>query len=149
MGLNRTGTALFPLAKIREVLEISSTSILPVPYMADCVLGIYNYRGNMLWVVDLTQQLGDRSFLSAQPNHQTLSTLVVCREDGALMGIVVPQILDIESYTEEQFELPNISLFPEAIFPFVENYLPQSLSPVLDVQALIQDPKLQHLQTIY
>ena len=138
------GSVLLPLAQIQEVLDIPKTSILPVPYMTSCVLGIYNYRGNMLWLVDLAQQLGDRSSLSNSSHHPTLSILVVSREDGELIGFSVSKVLDIEDYHIEELELPNPSFFSELFFPFIEYYLPQSLSPILNIQALINDPKLQY-----
>lgn len=142
--LNRERSILLPLAEIREVLDIPKTSVLPVPYMATSVLGIYNYRGNMLWLVDLAQQLGDRSFLTDSSHHPTLSILVVCREDGELMGLAVSEVLDIEDHTIEELEFPNAALFPESFSPFIEYYLPQSLSPILSIQALIRDTKLQY-----
>ncbi|NEQ96761.1 MAG: hypothetical protein F6K30_08560 [Cyanothece sp. SIO2G6] len=143
---SRKRSALIALEQIQEALEVPMSSILPVPYMAACVLGIYNYRSAMLWMVDLTQQLGDRSFLADHPHSHTLSTLVVCRDDGELIGFVVPQILDIESYEADQFKIPSASLFPDSFLPFVESYISQSLSPILNVQALIKAPVLQHYQ---
>lgn len=137
---------LLPLAQVQEVLNVPKTSVLPVPYMASCVLGIYHYRGNMLWLVDLAQQLGDRSFLSNNIHHSTLSILVVRRDDGELMGLAVSQVVDIEDYAMEELEYPNTSLFPESFSPFIEYYLPQSLSPILNIQALIRDSKLQYRQ---
>ena len=142
-GVDQWETALLPLHQIQEILYIPATSILPVPYMAPCVLGICNYRGYMLWMVDLMQQLGDRSFLSHRQTREPLATIVVHRDDGELMGLVVPQVLDIESYAPEHLQEPDPNLFPETVLPFVYRYLPQNLSLVLNIQGLMQDTKLQ------
>jgi positive phototaxis protein PixI len=55
---NFKNTALLPLNSVKEVLNIPIADILPVPHMPECLLGIYHCRGEMLWLVDLGQQLG-------------------------------------------------------------------------------------------
>ncbi|MBV9387084.1 MAG: chemotaxis protein CheW, partial [Chroococcidiopsidaceae cyanobacterium CP_BM_ER_R8_30] len=51
-------TALLPLASVKEMLRISVEEILPVPDLPNCVLGVHNCRGEMLWLVDLDIQIG-------------------------------------------------------------------------------------------
>ncbi|MEM9215567.1 MAG: chemotaxis protein CheW [Cyanobacteria bacterium P01_F01_bin.150] len=135
-------TALLPLEKIQEVLNIFPKSILPVPHTLDFVLGIYNYRGSMLWIVDLNRQLGDQSILTQARLQNTLSTIILCHDDERI-GLVVPHVLDIETYALEEFCPPDLALFLPKLHPFIQTYLPDSLSPVLDTQALVKHNAFQ------
>lgn len=162
-------TALLPLSNVKEVLHIQIEDILPVPHMPDCLLGIYNLRGEMIWLVDLAEQLGFTSHTATWQclpeqlqiettsvnifdagstdeihlnNSQTVITVVIQDKDKFL-GIVVPQVIDIEIHNLENMQYPSAELFSPAILPFVAGYLTRSSSPVLSVAALITDPQLQ------
>ena len=49
--------ALLDAEIVSEVITISPDDILPVPQMFYCVLGIYSWRSEMLWIVDLENLL--------------------------------------------------------------------------------------------
>jgi positive phototaxis protein PixI len=49
--------ALLDTEVVTEVITIASENILPVPQMFYCVLGIYSWRSEMLWIVDLENLL--------------------------------------------------------------------------------------------
>lgn len=170
-------TALLPLSSVKEVLNLPTTEILPVPHMPDCILGIYNCRGEMLWLVDLAKQLGFNSHQLAlmQGEMECLSlpsgpsavswleqstlniklsngiptvTVIVIQAQDCYLGMVVPKVVDIEMHHLEQLQPPSPDLFAANILPFVQGYLTRSSSPVLDVDALIEDSQLQ-LHQVY
>lgn len=134
--------ALLPLNQIQEVAKIAVSEILPVPHMADCILGIYNWRGEMLWLVDVAQQLGFASALM-QTAHLSTVTAIVLQTDNQLIGIVVPRILDVESHSPQQIQPATAGLFPAKLLSFMQGYLLPSTSPILNVKALVKDPQLQ------
>jgi len=143
-------TALLPLASVKEVLQISVEEILPVPDMPNCVLGIYNCRGEMLWLVDLEIQIGLFSLArnSLKSQHLALRTsnmltTIAIQADDKSLGIVVPQVMDIEEHSPEALQIPPTGLFPPKLLPLIQRYLTDSSSPVLDTKALIQDSQLQ------
>jgi positive phototaxis protein PixI len=133
-------TALVPLDRIDEVLQVSRASILPMPNMPESVIGICNCRGSMLWLVDLGQQLG---FSSSMAGMLEISAVVVVREAERRIGLVVPHIVDIESYLAQDLQPPAKELFPPNLLQFMEGYLTRSSSPVLDVRTITCDHRLQ------
>ncbi|HCF27721.1 MAG TPA: chemotaxis protein [Cyanobacteria bacterium UBA11049] len=143
-------TALLPLASVKEVLQISAEEILPVPDMPNCVLGIYNCRGEMLWLVDLEIQIGLSSLARSPLGTQHLAlrtsnilTAIAIQADDKSLAIVVPQVMDIEEHNPQALQIPSTGLFPSKLLPFIQRYLTDSSSPVLDTKALIQDSQLQ------
>lgn len=138
---NAEETALLPLASIQHVLKIPVTEVLPVPHMPDCVLGIYNWRGEMVWLVDLAQQLGFPSVLMDSHRLETVNTIVI-QSDRLCLGIVVPRVYEIETHSLQQLQPPP-SAFPAKLLSFLQGYFSASSSPVLNPKALIQDPRLQ------
>jgi positive phototaxis protein PixI len=56
--LGTKGIAVISLQYITEILQVSLTEICCIPQMHSSVFGIYNWRGNMLWLVNLEEMLG-------------------------------------------------------------------------------------------
>lgn len=161
-------TALLPLKNVKEVLNIPLMGILPVPHMSDCTIGIYNYRGEIIWLADLGAQLGfipsteliqgmsSASELAASKattltankginltsELPTITVIIVQNEDKSL-GIVVPKVVDIELHDLQEMQYPTEDLFAANILPFLKGYLIRSSSPVLDINALIEDRMLK------
>lgn len=133
---NSQSSALLPLVDIREVLRIPLTGILPVPDMPECVLGIYNHRGEMLWLVDLGQQLNFQSSLTTVHPISTAMVIIIQSEYKSL-GVVVPQVSGIEECDPQQVQPPPRNLFPTSLLPFLDGYSLHSKSPVLSTNALI------------
>lgn len=161
-------TALLPLKNVKEVLNIPLMGILPVPHMPDCLIGIYNYRGEILWLVDLGAQLGfvpSTEFIKGMisPNELAIKTttalgakqgvtltndlptltVIILHDEDKYIGIVVPKVVDIEMHDLQEMQYPSEDLFSANILPFLKGYLIRSSSPVLDINALIKDPQLQ------
>lgn len=143
-------TALLPLASVKEVLKIAVEEILVVPDMPNCVLGVYNCRGEMLWLVDLHVQIGLFSLARSPFNNQHLAlptskflTAIAIQADRKCLGIVVPQVIDIEVHSPQALQTPSTGLFPSRLLPFLQGYLTDTSSPVLDGKTLIQDSQLQ------
>ena len=142
-------TALLPLASVKEVLKISAEEILTVPDMPNCVLGVYNCRGEMLWLVDLDVQIGLFSLARSSFNQRlalstsNILTAIAIQADDKCLGIVVPQVIDIEVHSLQALQTPSAGLFPSKLLPFLQGYLSDSNSPVLDGKTLIQDSQLQ------
>ena len=45
--------ALLPVQYLSEVLTMPNGQIMPIPHMTPWVMGAYNWRGEILWMVDL------------------------------------------------------------------------------------------------
>jgi chemotaxis signal transduction protein len=140
--INGRETALLPLSHVQQVIKVPVMEILPVPHMPDCVMGIYTWRGEMLWLVDLAQQLGFPSPLTDLRASEAVNTIVI-QGEHTFMGVVVPRATDIETHNMQQLQPPIAGLFSTKLLSCMQGYFVASSSPVLNAKALIQDPLLQ------
>jgi positive phototaxis protein PixI len=142
LHLSAKDTAVISLEQITEVFQISLTDICGVPQMPSCVLGIYNWRGEMLWLVDLEEMLGYGSILQAANSLSSLMAIVLERE-GKHLGLLVRSLMDIESLDINQMKPASAELFYPGMTPFLKGYFINSDEEMLlnlDATAIIQSP---------
>jgi positive phototaxis protein PixI len=146
--------SLLPVEEVAAVLSIQTQDVLPVPHMPHCVLGIYNWRGEVLWLVDLARQLGLNALVEQNP-RLTSCMAIVLQVNGQLIGLAVPEVYDIEQHDPNLLQPPLAELFSPKLLPFVKGYLTGAnqrptegqRSTVLEVAAILQDPRL-HLHEL-
>jgi purine-binding chemotaxis protein CheW len=103
-----------PAMGIREVLSIASDQITPVPNVSPYLLGILNLRGQVVWVADIGQVLGEPKPISI--DHGELSVIVI--EAGDMMlGLAVASVRGMEWLNAEA--LVTTSQFNETLAPFL------------------------------
>jgi positive phototaxis protein PixI len=140
-------SALLPLEQIAEILILEMAEILPVPEMPSCVLGIGNWRGEMLWLVDLNHLVGYPP-LTLAVGASPLTMVVEVNDQS--VGLVVEQVNDIELHDLQQLQKAAMGLFPNSLLPFVLGSLPGGSGTVLDRSAIIQCPLWQtHRRGVY
>lgn len=132
-------SALLPLEQIAEILRVNLAEILPVPEMPDCILGICNWRGEMLWLVDLNHLVG---FVPLSSTAVSPIAMVVQVNDQPV-GLVVQQVNDIELHELEKLQPAAAGLFPAKLLPFVLGTLPGGSGTVLDATAITLSPLWQ------
>lgn len=141
LGLQDSG--LLPLEQIAEIIRINLAEILPIPEMPSCILGICNWRGEMLWLLDLNHLVGYPLL-----TRRVTPVAIVVKVNEQAIGLVVPQVDDIESYDLQQLQKAAPGLFPPKLLPFVLGALPNG-NIVLDVTAITQHPLWQiHRTTV-
>ena len=113
--------ALLDAEIISEVITISPDDILPVPQMFYCVLGIYSWRSEMLWIVDLENLLGYPPPLAQKNPHQELLVMVV-QVQGQSIGLVVSGIDNLIEHDLSKFKSSSAEIFSEDILPFLHGY---------------------------
>jgi len=131
--------ALLALEHITEVIRLNIEEILPVPEVSDCVLGITNWRGEMLWLVDLGQLAGDPPLFARVQGNKLLPVIVV-QAKGQSLGFAVLSIGDIELKEPTQIQPIAPGLFPPKLLPLLSGYLPSRGGAVLDAVAIMQLP---------
>jgi positive phototaxis protein PixI len=117
--------------QVTELLNIPLDRVVPMPHLPPTVMGVYNWRGEILWIVDLAKLLG---LDTATRNDRSLCPTIVLASivDGDLspgaaenrfgkadamrtvstIGLVVDAIAEIEWYSLETTHLPA----PERIY---------------------------------
>lgn len=141
--LGKEGIALLPLNVIKQVMQVSVAEILTVPQMPACVLGIYNWRGEMLWMVDIGKFMGFPD-LTTSGTDNVMAIAIQVQEQ--YLGIVVQQINDIELHDLNQINMPSLGLFSPEILPYLQGYLigaDKEVLMVLNGEAIAQAPLWQ------
>jgi positive phototaxis protein PixI len=142
LNLGIKDTAVIALEHITEVFQVSLADICGVPQMPNCVLGIYNWRGEMLWLVDLEEMLGYPPLLQAT-NFLSTMMAVVLEKEGKYLGLLVRNLMDIEWLDINQIKPPSAELFYPAISPFLQGYFINSSEEMilnLDATAIVRSP---------
>lgn len=141
-GLQAEDTALLQVADTAAIFQVTQAEILPVPQMPSCVLGIYNWRSEMLWTIDLAHLLG-LTQLFELGNASASAMVVVIEVNNQYLGLVVAEVIDIEWYNLAAIQTPSAKLFSSELLPFMQGYISDSGSIVLDPVAIAQSPLLQ------
>lgn len=133
-------TTLLALDNIREVVKISPQKVLAVPHVPDWLLGIYDWRGELLWLTDLNRLLGfDRTNLSGG------GMMISLQVHQHTLGLFIPQVEEIEQHNPEKLQAPVPGLLPTHLLPYVQGYISLTNSIILEPNKLIQ--RTQHLRT--
>ncbi|MBK1986806.1 purine-binding chemotaxis protein CheW [Sphaerospermopsis aphanizomenoides BCCUSP55] len=134
--------AVISLDHITEVLRVSLTEVCGVPQMPNSVLGIYSWRGEMLWLVDLEEMLGYPPLLQSS-NLLSKMMAIVLETEGKYLGLLVRQLMDIEWLDIQQMKTPSADLFYPAMSPFLQGYFTNGAEEMvfsLDALSIIQSP---------
>jgi chemotaxis signal transduction protein len=89
--LSANQQVLIPSHQVVEIISVEPTQLTTIPQVEKPIMGIYSWRGEVLWVVDGAALLGDvalcdRNFWS--PRY----SIFVIRESGEHIGIMVPDV---------------------------------------------------------
>jgi positive phototaxis protein PixI len=120
-------SVMLPVEQLTEVLNIPYGQITPIPQMSPWVMGVYNWRGEVLWIVDLGYLVG------LTPAHQQRSATstyraLVLHGSGSrharsqMLGLVVSQVEDIEWCPPDTIQSPPATLVTPNLAPFLWGY---------------------------
>lgn len=122
---------MLPIDQVTEVLKIPLKKIVPIAQMPSWTMGVYNWRGEILWMADMGHLLGLNTWQEQQINHADatviiLSSGVVSRSQGSQrksMGLIIKNVDDIEwcNFEEIKFDLP--STINPVLKEFVSGYV--------------------------
>ena len=104
-----------PAMGIREVLSLSSDQITPVPNVSPFLLGILNLRGQVVWVADISQFLGDPKPLSIDRGELSI---IVIETGDMMMGLAVACVKGMEWLSTDNLGTANN--VPEAVSTFLK-----------------------------
>ena len=147
-------TALLSVLQMTEVLTIPITQIVPIPHMPAWVMGVYNWRGEILWIVDMGQLLGLTPLYQQAISRAMYTTIVIhgAKEansrqrtgsqiiGGKTLGLVVSQVEDIEWCHPDVIQSPPQSTVTPELVPFLRGYWLKNngeMLVVLDGEAII------------
>jgi len=121
---------MISLSEIAAVLKIPYGQIIPIPEMPSWVIGVYNWRGEIVWMIDLGQLLGftpwyqqsvaasNHKAVVIHPSYQNRQS----RTTGELVGLIVSDVNDIESCNLNDLHSPPASAITPDLAPFLRGY---------------------------
>ena len=128
---------LLPAEMVWEVICLQEQEVLPVPQMPLWTIGVYSWRSEMLWLVDLETLLADYSYLlrtKTEDDQQSLITAVIKFEEQFL-GLILPKVYDIGQYDMTRLNPPSEELFSNAVLRLITGYFADQNNQVAIVLA--------------
>jgi len=146
-------TAMLPVQQMTEVLTIPLGGIVPIPHMPVWVMGVYNWRGEILWMIDLGHLVGLTPLYqqaTSRPNYQALVIRSAQQTAGKqvnssqvsgrkLLGLVVNRVEDMEWCSPDTIQSPTMASVRSELVPFLRGYWLKSseILVTLDGHAII------------
>ncbi len=131
--------------RVTELMNIPIDRVVAMPHLPSAVMGVYNWRGEILWIADLARLL-ELTPQTPQRTRILQPTIVISNvtPTGALktLGLVVDAIADIEWY--EPHLAPHLPPHP-ALAPWLKGYwrsISGEILPELDAQVLLDRAEL-------
>ena len=123
---------MLPIEQITEVLKIAIGHIVPIPEMPSWVMGVYNWRGEILWMLDLGHLIGLNSWYEQGINATNYTALVLSESnhknakvkamERASLGLIITQVEDIEWCNPGVIHSPPASAITAELAPFLRGY---------------------------
>jgi len=104
-----------PAIGIREVIQQAPDRITPIPNVSPLLLGTLNVRGQVIWVADLGQFLGDTSPLNTDRGE---IPVIAIEDQDAMLGLAVDRLLDMEWLDVEELKMATSNV-PDSMAPFL------------------------------
>ncbi|WP_218079913.1 chemotaxis protein CheW [Anthocerotibacter panamensis] len=123
----------FPATGVLEVVELPTENITAMPNMHPLLMGTYNLRGEILWLVDLAL-LFQNTYLTVANGQYPV---IVVQDEDAPVGLAVARICGMSWLDGERIQ-PVGQAPPANLRPFVRGSFPQTDDDLASV--LLLDP---------
>ena len=143
-------TVLLPVTQMIEVLTIPVNQVVPIPNMSPWVMGVYNWRGEILWNIDLGSLLGLTPLYQQAITRTNYTTIVLVSRQQLTgknqitgrqsLGVVVDKVEDMEWCNTDLIQSPPQSSITTELAPFLRGYWVKQngeMLMVLDGEAII------------
>lgn len=140
---------LLPIQQVAEVLNVSIAQIVPLPHLPAWMMGVYNWRGEILWMVDFGHLCGLPPWYqqSGQSGTHAVAILQIRTPTGLstasktqTLGLVIRQVGEIEWCSPEMIKPLSSATVPPKLSPFLHGYWWQpegDMLAVLDGAAIL------------
>jgi positive phototaxis protein PixI len=73
--------AVIEIERVTELIDLPLDRVVPMPHLPPAVKGIYNWRGEILWIVDLAMLLGVGSDRPPRYRRVQPTIIIGCADD--------------------------------------------------------------------
>ena len=130
------GEGLFPIDSVCCAIRITVEEICPTPAFPQWVLGVYNWKGQMLRLIDFDRLMGYPPVFSRQLQRKTPVTVVI-QWQNQFFGFLVANVYDVESYEVDKMKGIDDNNCPSQIEKFIQGVFPEQRW-VLDLDRLFK-----------
>ncbi|NJM48717.1 MAG: hypothetical protein HC860_23245 [Alkalinema sp. RU_4_3] len=121
---------MLPTDQLVEVITIQPQQIIPIPEMPPNVLGVYNWRGEVIWIIDSALIVGPT------PTN-TIKHAILISHQTQVIGLIVQQINQMIWCDPNDIQTPPPTTTAQPI-----NHLSRWLSPQQQPIYLLQSANL-------
>jgi len=134
--------AVVPMLQTQEAIVLPAGRISVIPNLPSPILGLFNRRSSLLWLVDLPEILG----LEPLDRHAHSYDVVLLKVGEVPLAVAVRSIQGVTRFAQEQIESP-IGSFNPAFTPYLQGWILQDkeLLLVLESEAIINAKVLNQL----
>ena len=86
---------LIPSQQVIEIVSLTLSQISPVPDVESPVMGVYPWRGEILWVMDGNALLDGSAIHEQRDRIPVRYSVLMIQESGEHLGILVPSVGDL------------------------------------------------------
>lgn len=105
--------AMLPTQHLTEILNLTLSQIIPIPDVNPAMMGVCNWRGEVLWLLDLGAWLGLEPLYQQNLRQAKLSVILISHQ-GQTLGLGVDQVAQMLWCDEGQIQpLTNPKATPE------------------------------------
>lgn len=142
--------AAIELDLVTELLDIPLDRVLPMPHLPPSVMGVYNLRGEMLWIFDFKSLIGlninksDHNFQCIKPT--IILSSVSADQELVSIGLLVGEIDEIKWYETELIQDPIIDKLPLELSSWVKGCWSKSIGEeilILDGEVIFDRTSIQ------
>lgn len=146
-------TAMLPVDQMTEVLTVPFSQVVPIPQMPAWVMGVYNWRGEILWMVDLGQLVGLAPLYQQASSRSSYTAIIIHgtqqssgkqttnqKTGRKVLGLLVSRVEDMEWCNPDGIQSPPPSAVTPELVPFLRGYWLKSngeIVAVLDSNSII------------
>nr|WP_277873864.1 chemotaxis protein CheW [Pseudanabaena sp. FACHB-1998] len=121
-----TQKALLPTKQLLEIVNVNLTQITAIAGLASpSVMGIYNWRGDVIWVVDLASMLGDKPLYAQEynlGNFQDKCHIIFLRSQDTVLGFAVAKVWQMVRCEPSSIQPANLGFANQAAMQACRGY---------------------------
>jgi positive phototaxis protein PixI len=132
--LDKQTCAVVPMLQTQEAIVLPAGRVSVIPNLPSCVLGLFNRRSNLLWLIDLPEILG----LEPIDRYAHSYDVALLKVGQTPLAVAVRAIQGVVRFNQEEIRSP-IGSFNPAFTPYLSGWIlqEQELVLVLDPEAII------------
>ncbi len=126
LQLDDQTTAVVPMLQIQEAIVLPAGRVSVVPNLPSPVMGLFNRRSSLLWLVDLPEIMG----LAPIDRHTNSYDLALIKVDETALAVAVRSILGVIRFEAAEIS-SSLDNFNPAFIPYLSGWISREQESIL------------------